>query len=298
MPIDPEIAAQLASDAEQSLSDDGADGTATVIEETPPEADDDSAAADAGETADESETEEEVEEDAVSEEDSEDEDDSDEDDDDTDEDDSEEGKPKDRAQKRIKQLLAQKKQTEEENALLKDLLKSKDGTKAEKKETDEALLEKGYTKEQLQEGKKFLESLGYLPPEKVSELQKTIEKIENNRLVAEDRSELREALQKSKSTLTEEAVLKQVRSWAKHENPKVQARASLDYPAVIRLMAQNKKVVTEPAPTKKKAAPAIPAGGGGPIQVEEKNDDFVWDSGDSIGSTERFLELAAKSLED
>lgn len=312
---DPDIAAQIAANAEKAiLADDEPASLPEDKNDKPEKPDDDAEAADGGEAPDASEEGDEDEEDNEDGDDkedndiddsAEDEDDEDDLDDDADDDDldteNKEEKPKSRAQVRIKTLLSERNASRRENAVLKAQLAAKDGTKDDKADVDKKLKEQGYKPEEIAAGKKFLDSLGYLPPEDVKAMRQQLKELTDNRLIEEDRAELREAVKKSKGITTEKEVMQYVKKWAKSSNPKIAARASLDYPAIIKLVAGKKatqKAVDETIKAKKKGAPKIPAAGGGKVSAEKKSGHLEWDSGDRMGSIERLQAKAVAALGD
>lgn len=249
----------------------------------PAEPEDDSVPADGGDTPDEPEEgEEDLDEDATEEEPDEGE---------TEEDDldEEEEKPLTRSEKRIKQLIKEKE-------ALKEQLATKTDAPSEKV-VEKKLLDKGYTKEQIEEGQRFIESLpGYVSPEKVAEMQKTLQRFTDNDLMQQDSSDLSAALVKTKSALAPEDVMKYVQKWGKSKDPRIAARASLDYPAIIKLISGKK--MSDPVVVKKKIAPKVPSGGGGAITKSDDKADEGWNPGDRSGSMERLLEKAHASLDE
>ncbi len=293
MAIDPEIKAQLQAEAAQALNQE--DGTATV-QETPEEVTD-SEPVHADVTADEevtetTETQPETTDDTPT---KDQEDDLDEDIDIVDE--SE--KPKsNRARERIRQLNQKWREAEIKNAVLEEKLRLQGGTPAQKAASDEKLLQQGYTPEQIAEGKKFLESLGYLSADEVKAMKERFNALERDKLLQADQQELQQALAKTKIGFTEKQVMDQVAKWANHPDPKIQARASMDYAAIISLMSK-KTAPAKPNAPAKKIAPAVPKGGGETVKtVAPKSKDLVWDPGDRIGSRQRFVQAMHESVSD
>lgn len=297
MAIDPEIKAQLQADAEAALEDPAPQPE--TKQDTPPAKKDAPATVDSDVTEDEApevEEEEDPLDDEETDPDSDEEDPDTEDDLDDEEDPDEEPAKGNRSQTRIKELIKERNEARSENQrLMKQMLEAK--TPAQQKEVTKQLEDKGWTPEQIAEGKRFMKEMG-LDVEGIAAMQGKMKTLEEQRLMDEDRAELRTALSKTKSTFTEKEVMTQVQKWANHSNPKVQARASLDYPAILRLMKKTVAPAT-PAPVeKKKGAPKIPKGGSdtpAPQKKEEKKP-FEWDPSDKRGSLARLAQDAEDAL--
>jgi len=286
-----DIRAELAAKAEEALA--AEDDIAIVEKEKADEAEakKESDAADEGDTSDDSED---AEDDLDDDEDSDDDDEDDEDDlDDLDE--EEEEKKPNRSQKRIKELVSDKNIRDTEIAELKaQIAAAKDSTKSDKDKTDEKLLKDGYSPEQIAEGKKFIKSLG-LDIEGVSKMQNSVKSIQETEFLAKDRADLLAVMKKTKTDLTEKEIMARVDKWSKSDNPRIQARASLDYKAIIKLISAGSKTVKKVE--KKKGAPEVPKGGGGNVKTSEA-DETLWNPGDRAGSMDRLLAKVDASFDE
>lgn len=110
---------------------------------------------------------------------------------------------------------------------------------------------------------------------------------QREKAIEADRADLRAAITATSTELSEQQIMEQVQKWAKSEDERIRARASLDYPSIIRLMNPSKKKVVR----KKEVAPEVPKDTTDPTKSEAKPD-FEWDPGDPIGSLDRLRDAA------